>query len=311
SRPVERQVERQVEKAIAAYKRNFVGITESQIEQSSFDLDFQKKELTSDGVSSSNEDIGTFIGMGIFFLVYLLISIYGSILMQGVIEEKSNRIVEIVVSSVKPFELLLGKITAIGSAGITQFLLWILLSVGVMFVMPLIFGPVDTSAMNQPGVNVEETMSQAERIMYQVQIFDWSILWFVPLYFLGGFFLFGSLMAAAASAVDNIQDAQQFLTPINILLILPVLFFSNLIQNPNGSFATFISLFPFSSPVSMLLRLSLTEVPWYEIVLSLVLLIATFLGCVWVAGRIYRTGILMYGKKPTFKEIFRWVGYRG
>ncbi len=311
SRPVERQVERQVEKAIAAYKRNFVGITESQIEQSSFDLDFQKKELTSDGVSSSNEDIGTFIGMGIFFLVYLLISIYGSILMQGVIEEKSNRIVEIVVSSVKPFELLLGKITAIGSAGITQFLLWILLSVGVMFVMPLIFGPVDASSMNQPGVNVEETMSQAERIIYQVQIFDWSILWFVPLYFLGGFFLFGSLMAAAASAVDNIQDAQQFLTPINILLILPVLFFSNLIQNPNGSFATFISLFPFSSPVSMLLRLSLTEVPWYEIVLSLVLLIATFLGCVWVAGRIYRTGILMYGKKPTFKEIFRWVGYRG
>ncbi len=310
SRPVERQVRREVRGAIESYKRQWVGITEAQIDRADFDLDFQKKELTQDGVSTSNEDIGTFIGMGIFFLVYLLISIYGSILMQGVIEEKSNRIVEIVVSSVKPFELLLGKITAIGSAGITQFLLWILLSVGVMLVMPLIMGPIDPAAVQQPGVDVEQTMSQAEKIVYQIQIFDWSILWFVPLYFLGGFFLFGSLMAAAASAVDNIQDAQQFLTPINILLILPVLFFSNLIQNPNGAFASFISIFPFSSPVSMLLRLSLTDVPWYEIALSLALLVLTFLGCVWVAGRIYRTGILMYGKKPSFKEIFRWVGYR-
>lgn len=310
SKPVERQVEREIENAIEAYRREAAGITDEQIDRSSFDLDFQKKELTDDGVSSSNEDIGTIIGMGIFFLVYLLISIYGSILMQGVIEEKSNRIVEIVVSSVKPFELLLGKITAIGSAGITQFILWILLSIGVMFGASFFMGSVDPAAMQTPGVDVQESMSQAERIMYQVQIFDWSILWFVPLYFLGGFFLFGSLMAAAASAVDNIQDAQQFLTPINILLILPVLFFSNLIQNPNGAFATFISLFPFSSPVSMLLRLSLTEVPWWEIALSLTILVVTFLGCVWIAGRIYRTGILMYGKKPTFKELFRWVGYR-
>ena len=311
SRPVERQVERELENAIEAYKREFVGITEEQIERATFDLDFQKKELTQEGVSSSNEDIGMFIGMGIFFLVYLLISIYGSILMQGVIEEKSNRIVEIVVSSVKPFELLLGKITAIGSAGITQFLLWIFLSVGVMLIMPLVMGPIDPAAVQQPGVDMEASMSQAEKIVYQIQIFDWSILWYVPFYFLGGFFLFGSLMAAAASAVDNIQDAQQFLTPINILLILPVLFFSNLIQNPNGAFASFISIFPFSSPVSMLLRLSITDVPWWEIALSLGLLLLTFLGCVWVAGRIYRTGILMYGKKPTFKELFRWVGYRG
>jgi ABC-2 type transport system permease protein len=310
SKPVVREVERQVEAAIQQVKRNVVGITPEQITQSAFELDFQKKELTEEGVSSSNEDIGMFIGMGIFFLVYLLISIYGSILMQGVIEEKSNRIVEIIVSSVRPFELLLGKVLAIGSAGITQFLMWMVLSLGVIFGMTLLSGPIDPNSVSQPGVDVEQSMGQMENILYQIQIFDWSILWFVPIYFLGGFFLFGSLMAAAASAVDNIQDAQQFMTPINILLILPVLFFSNLIQNPNGVFATVISIFPFSSPVSMLLRLSLTEVPWYEVVASIALLILTFLGCIWIAGRIYRVGILMYGKKPSFKELFRWIGHR-
>ena len=309
SKPVSREVERQVKDAIQGVKRTVVGITAEQVAATEFDLDFQKKELTDEGVSSSNEDIGTFIGMGIFFLVYLLISIYGSILMQGVIDEKSNRIVEIIVSSVQPFELLLGKVLAIGTAGITQFLIWIVLSVGVIFGMGLMVGPVDPGSMNQPGVDMEQQMSMAENILYQIQIFDWSILWYVPIYFLGGFFLFGSLMAAAASAVDNIQDAQQFMTPINILLILPVLFFSNLIQNPNGVFATVISIFPFSAPVTMLLRLSLTEVPWYEVAASILLLVLTFLGCVWVAGRIYRVGILMYGKKPTFKELFRWVGY--
>jgi len=310
SKPVTREVERQVKDAITSIKREIVGITTAQIEATQFDLDFQKKEMTEEGVSSSSEDIGTFIGMGIFFLVYLLMSIYGSILMQGVIEEKANRIVEIIVSSVRPFELLLGKILAIGSAGITQFLIWIFLSIGVVMGMGLLVGPVDPDSVSQPGVDMEQQMSMAENILYQIQIFDWSILWYVPIYFLGGFFLFGSLMAAAASAVDNIQDAQQFMTPINILLILPVLFFSNLIQNPNGIFATIISIFPFSSPVSMLLRLSLTEVPWYEIAASILLLILTFLGCVWMAGRIYRIGILMYGKKPSFKELFRWVTYR-
>ena len=117
-------------------------------------------------------------------------------------------------------------------------------------------------------------------------------------------------MASAGSAVDNVQDAQQFAFPITILMILPILFVWNIIQNPNSSFAIFASIFPFFSPMAMLVRMSLTEVPWYQVLLSLVILIGSFLGCIWIAARIYRTGILMYGKKPSFGEVFRWISYK-
>ncbi len=309
SRPVSREIERQSEKVIERYRREIAEITPEQAKALDVKISFEKKKQTDEGVEQSNEDIATFIGLGIFFLMYTLISIYGSILIQGVIEEKTNRIVEVIVSSVKPFQLLLGKTLAIGSAGISQFLLWVLLSLSIFWTMILLgFMPDQSAVSNQPGVDVEAQMSQMENIMVQAANFDWSILWYFPIFFLGGFFLFGSLMAGAASAVDNIQDAQQFLAPINILMVLPALFFSNLLQNPNGVFATFASLFPFFSPVTMLFRMSVTEVPWYEVALSILILILTFLGCIWVAGRIYRTGILMYGKKPKVTEIFKWIG---
>jgi ABC-2 type transport system permease protein len=145
--------------------------------------------------------------------------------------------------------------------------------------------------------------------MAAVGTFNWNVLWFFPVYFLGGFFLYGSLMAAAGSAVDNVQDAQQFLFPVMIPMILPLLFMFNIIQNPNSSFAVFASLFPFFSPMGMMIRVSLTSVPWYEILFSILLLIGTFLFCVWVAARIYRVGILMYGKKPSFRELIKWIRY--
>ncbi|MEO0898510.1 MAG: ABC transporter permease [Bacteroidota bacterium] len=308
SRPASREIERQAEKAIKEYRKGYAQITPEQQKALDVEIEFEKKKQTEEGVSQSNEDIATFIGLGIFFLMYTLISIYGSILIQGVVEEKSNRIVEIIVSSVKPFQLLLGKTLAIGSAGITQFLLWVGLVVAFFFGMGMLgFMPDQSAVANQPGVDVEAQLSQAENIMIQAANFDWSVLWFFPIFFLGGFFLFGSLMAGAASAVDNIQDAQQFLAPINILMVLPALFFSNLMQNPNSLFATFASLFPFFSPVTMLFRMSVTEVPWYEVALSIVILILTFLACIWVAGRIYRTGILMYGKKPKVGELLKWI----
>lgn len=308
SRPVSREIERQSEKAIKMYRREIAKITAEQAKALDVKVKFEKKKQTEEGVSQSNEDIATFIGLGIFILMYTLISIYGSILIQGVVEEKANRIVEVIVSSVKPFQLLLGKTLAIGSAGISQFLLWVLLVAGIFWTMILFGFMPDQSAMqNQPGVDMEAQLSQVESIMVQAANFDWSILWFFPVFFLGGFFLFGSLMAGAASAVDNIQDAQQFLAPINILMVLPALFFSNLMQNPNSAFATFASLFPFFSPVTMLFRMSVTDVPWYEVALSIVILVLTFLGCIWIAGRIYRTGILMYGKKPKVQELFKWI----
>lgn len=295
--------------AIKEYKNEQVGITNEQLEATEFDLDIQTRKVSGDKEIETNVMMATIIGYAVCFLMYMLMGIYGSILMQGVIEEKSNRIVEVIVSSVKPFQLLLGKVLAIASVGLTQFLLWILLSGLVMFVMAPMMGGVDPQAVSQPGMT-QMDQNQAQEIVEQMMQFDWSVLWFFPFYFLGGFFLYGSLMAAAGSAVDNIQDAQQFTFPITIPMILPLLFVLNIIQNPNGVFAVVASMIPFFSPMSMLVRMSLTDVPWYEIVLSMAILVASFLACVWIAGRIYRTGVLMYGKKPSFKEIFRWITYK-
>ncbi|MEZ4827183.1 MAG: ABC transporter permease [Bacteroidia bacterium] len=304
------RIKRLVNDAVRDYKNEKAGITESQLEAVDFDLDIKTRKVKEDGKEvQTNVAVATGIGYAVCFLMYMLMGIYGSVLMQGVIEEKSNRIVEVIISSVRPFDLLLGKVLAIASVGITQFLLWMALSLIVMVAMAPLMGSVDPQSVSQPGMEqVDENMVMG--IMEEIRQFDWTILWFFPIYFLGGFFLYGSLMAAAGSAVDNIQDAQQFTFPITIPMMLPLLFVLNIIQNPNGVFAISASLIPFFSPMAMLVRMSLTDVPWYEILLSIVLLIGTFLGCVWLAARIYRTGILMYGKKPSFKEVFRWVKYR-
>lgn len=310
SRQAISELKQQLNAAVREYKNEQAGITEAQLDAVEFELDIKTRKVTEDGEEvHTNVAIATGIGYAVCFLMYMLMGIYGSILMQGVIEEKSNRIVEVIISSVKPFDLLLGKVLAIASVGITQFLLWMVLSITVMMVMTPFMGAVDPQAMSQPGMEqVDENMVLS--IMEEIQQFDWTVLWFFPIYFLGGFFLYGSLMAAAGSAVDNIQDAQQFTFPITIPMMLPLLFVLNIIQNPNGVFAVVASIIPFFSPMAMLVRMSLTDVPWYEVVLSITVLIASFLGCVWLAARVYRTGILMYGKKPSFKEVFRWVKYR-
>lgn len=313
SEPVVRKIESRVKEVIRAYKIQAAGLTEESMEAISFSVRANTVKWTGKDSKTTNVVLASAIGFGVCFFMYMLMGIYGSILMQGVIEEKANRIVEVIVSSVRPFNLLLGKTIAIASVGVTQFLIWIILSGGVTFVLSLLLaGRIDPEALaSQPGaMDAAEAENMAQNIMQGMENFDWTVLWFFPLYFLGGFFLYGSLMAGAGSAVDNVQDAQQFAFPITILMILPILFVWNIIQNPNSSFAIFASLFPFFSPMAMLVRMSLTEVPWYQVVLSLVILIGSFLGCIWIAARIYRTGILMYGKKPSFGEVFRWISYK-
>lgn len=310
------KIEKKLDKAVDAFRREREGISEDQFKRSQADVELQQKKLTDDGETSSSDNIAMIVGYVICFLMYMLMGIYGSILMQGVIEEKANRVVEIIVSSVRPFQLLMGKTLAIALVGITQFLLWVVLTgvvIGIfVLISPLLNLGADSAAAAQASLEASgpNPMANVDAILIEVENFNWSVLWLFPLYFLGGFFLYGSLFAAVGSAVDNVQDAQQFTFPVTLPMILPILFVVNLIQNPNGSFATFASHFPFFSPMSMMVRVSVTEVPWWEIALSLTLLIAAFMGCVWLAGRIYRTGILMYGKKPTFKELFKWVTYR-
>lgn len=312
SDPIRKEIQEKVTTAIRAYKRERAGISEAQLKTLEFSLDVKTEKVTAEGAKNINSGLAKGIGFGVCFLVYMLISIYGSILMQSIIDEKSNRIVEVIVSSVKPFQLLMGKVLAIASVGLTQFLLWGVLSGGLMIVLSIVAGgAIDPAAMQAQAdaAGSGDAQQQAQEIMRALQTFEWRILWFMPFYFIGGFFLYGSLMAAAASAVDNVQDAQQFVTPITIFIILPMLFMVNILQNPNGTFATFASIFPFFSPMIMMVRLALTEVPWYEVVASMAVLVLSFVGCIWVAGKIYRTGILMYGKKPSFKEIFKWVRY--
>ncbi|MEM7654518.1 MAG: ABC transporter permease [Bacteroidota bacterium] len=312
SQALTRQIKRKVEDATRKYKNDQAGISPEQLDAVSFELDVESKQLTESGVKDSNETLAMIVGFAVSMLMYMLMAIYGGILMQGIIEEKSNRIVEVIISSVKPFKLLLGKTLAIASVGITQFLLWTVLSGVVLVVLSFATaGMVDPSAISQPGMDAQASQAMVEEVMGDVLNFDWAtLLWAFPLYFLGGFFLYGSLMAAAGSAVDNIQDAQQFTFPITVPMLIPMILIGNIVANPNSTLAMVLSMIPFTSPMTMLVRLSMSTVPWYQVLLSIVLLIGGFLACVWLAARIYRTGVLMYGKKPTFKELFKWITYR-
>ncbi|WNJ16324.1 ABC transporter permease [Pontibacter sp. G13] len=308
STQVEVGLKNKLRSAVRNYKEQEAGITEAQLEAMSFDLDVQSHKLTDEGEKATSAILAMIIGGGVSVVMYMLIAIYGSVLMQGIVEEKSNRIVEVIVSSVKPFKLLMGKVLGIGAVGLTQFFGWAILAMLGMVGVQLLFGLPDASVTPQPGMDSAMVENEVENVIQMIYTFDWSVLWFLPIYFIGGFLIFGSLLAAAGSAVDNIQDATQFTLPITMFMVVPMMLMNNLLQNPNGTLAKTMSMVPFFSPVAMPMRMSMVALPWYEILLSILLLIGGFLGCIWVAGRIYRTGILMYGKKPSFKEIIRWVG---
>ncbi len=314
SESVLRELKKQIKEAIYAHKRDRLGFTQTQLDKLKFNLDANTQRVTKEGNQQSSTAMAYGLGFMMNILMYMLVVMYGSIMMQSVIEEKNNRIVEIILSSVEPFKLLMGKILAVALAGLTQFLLWILLS-GVVSVIAGIFmgitlNPDDLTATSVgSGINSAEQEAMARELIAGIRNFNWSILWFFPIYFLGGFLLMGSLYAALGSAVDNVQDGQQFAMPLTFISVLPMLFISNILQNPNSGFAIFTSIFPFFSPMVMMARMSLTEVPAYQIFLSIFSLVACFVLSVWVAGKIYRTGILMYGKKPSFKEMLRWLKY--
>ena len=304
-------VERNLRKIIEDYKLEQAGLAQEELDQ----LDFSLSSRTIKDGKESNSLLASAAGYVMGFLMYMMLIIFGSMLMQGVIEEKTNRIVEIIVSSVKPFQFMMGKILALGAAGLTQFLLLISISAVSFMLFTLVAGSfmgpqeVDMAQIQAATEQVPEAKGAMDDILLAVSSFKWSILWLFPLYFVGGFLLYGSLMAAAGSAVDNIQDASQFTTPIMMLLVIPFTIMIPVIQNPNSGLAVFGSIFPFFSPIVMMGRIGITEVPWYEVVLSLVLLALTIWGCIWFAAKIYRVGILMYGKKPSFKELFKWLRY--
>ena len=248
--------------------------------------------------------------------------------MRGVIEEKTNRIVEIIISSVKPFELMMGKILGIALVGLTQFLLWVILTFAIAsMAAPLLEDQVlhqdiknekpsavhsglDKTALQELGAVPAAERGEIGRIFEQVSQINFTlILSCFLIYFLGGYLLYSALFAAIGAAVDNETETQQFMLPVTIPLIISFIAAQSIVQQPDSSLGFWLSIIPFTSPVVMMVRIAF-GVPAWELALSISLLIGGFLGATWLAAKIYRTGILMYGKKATYRELFHWLFYK-
>lgn len=271
------------------------------------------KSSGEEGVKGLNE-IKIAIGGAFGYLIMMFIIIYGNMVMRSVIEEKTNRIVEIIISSVKPFQLMMGKIIGTSLAGILQFFIWAIIGLSLMFAASVFFGVnVGPTAKIPP----EMVHSAQQELAGTAQMYI-KELWNLPIatlilsfivYFIGGYFLYSSFYAAIGAAVDNETDSQQFLLPIIMPLILGVYIgFFTVMNNPHGTIATVFSMIPLTSPIVMLMRIPF-GVPWWQILISVTILFGTFFFVVWFASKIYRVGILMYGKKPTWKELYRWLKY--
>lgn len=285
-------------------------------------------EITESGEEKESSPIFN-MGLSVIaaLLIYMFIFIFGSQVMRGVLEEKTNRIVEVIVSSVKPFQLMMGKIVGVAMVGLTQFMLWVVLTLLLVTVFGSVIGMDQFTENPQQIVGTQGKMLSQEQLAEFKQsqesnsgisntIFqgfantEWGVMIGAFLfYFLFGYFLYGALLAAIGSAVDNETDTQQFMLPVTIPLILSMVMIGFIISNPNSPVAFWFSIIPLTSPVVMLARLPF-GVPVWEVWLSMGLLVLGFLGATWLAGKIYRTGILMYGKKPTYKELYKWIKYR-
>lgn len=248
------------------------------------------KEDSGEGATPKAQQSSTEAAMGIAyatgFIIYMFIFMYGGMVMRGVVEEKQNRIVEVIISSVKPIELMMGKILGLVAVGLTQVGVWILI--------------LSIVSKNLP-------MSGALSSVLSIDM--GPVLFGFIAYFILGYLLYSSLMAAIAAAVDSQEDMQQFMIPIMLPLIMAIMILMNVIKSPDGALALWTSFIPFFSPIIMMARIPF-GVEWWELAVSLAILVITTFGCIWVAAKIYRTGILMYGKKPSWKELGRWITYK-
>lgn len=303
-----RSIERAMEDRIETVRMNEKQLDRKTLEYLKVDVDLAQYRIGEDGAEKSNSGLASAVASISAFVLYFFIFIYGSMVLRGVQEEKSSRIVEIIISSVKPFQLMMGKILGNGLLGLTQFAIWIVLIFGIGFVLTLTGAQPPQAGADMPaGVDNEVAQNMAMEMVNSISnlpIIE-VVVYFV-LFFLGGYFLYSSLFAAVAAAVDSQQDMQQFMLPVSIPLILAVVFMGGVVQNPNSTMAIVFSMVPFTSPIIMVARIPF-GVPWYEPVISLVILIATFILCVYIAGKVYRVGLLMYGSKPTWKQLGKWI----
>ncbi len=310
-----------VERAVENHKMVEVGISLQDMSRIKTKIHAQTIRITDEGVEKeSRPEYAMIVGYISGFLIYFAIFMFGALVMRGVIEEKSNRIVEVILSSVKPFQLLLGKIIGVGLVGLTQFALWIVLTVAIVQAAGAFLMPSNVDLVQQQTQEImaggamqsiqpmsDENGPDLSSIFNSLNIINFPlIIGMFLFYFVGGFLLYGALFAAVGSAVDNEADTQQFMFPITIPLIIALFVMINAMQNPESNIAYWFSIIPFTSPVVMMVRLPY-GVPVIDIVLSVVLLIGAFIFTTWIASKIYKTGILMYGSKVNWKEIWKWI----
>ena len=320
---VQRYISNEIEKSLDRYKI------------SSFNLDKETYERIKDRISVNTVDFRkktddrfkteiTLVGFAFAVLIYMFIFMYGVQVMRGVIEEKTSRIVEIIISSVKPFQLMMGKIVGIALVGLTQFLLWIILSGALIFAAQsfIINEKYDASKLMKQQMTSEIMKKSSKEIPLDASVSDVTdllsrinfplMLGMFIFYFLGGYLLYASLFAAVGAAVDSEADTQQFMAPITIPLVFGFIVAEFAIQNPEGSSAFWFSIIPFTSPVVMMVRIAsgIDSADLWQVYLSMLVLTITFIFTTWLAGKIYRTGILMYGKKASYKELWKWLWYK-
>lgn len=293
------------------------------------ELDTRKIKVDVGLIDNKTEAVGNPFELSILsiaggLIIYFFIFMFGSQVMRGVIEEKTSRIVEIIISSVRPFQLMMGKIIGVAMVGLTQFILWIVLTAALVGIVAVAFPtsftdesliqqqipgpdngviPSDNLAIN-PEINpfIESLYSLIDRIPIATIIFTFLF------YFLFGYLIYSAMFAAIGSAVDNEADTQQFMLPVTIPMVLGIVMSSFIMNNPQGPVAFWFSIIPFTSPIVMMMRIPF-GVPVWELAFSMLILVLSFLAMTWVAGKIYRTGILMYGKKPTWGELWKWIRY--
>lgn len=308
-----RGIENRIEDKVNVLKLEQSGIDAKQIEELRIDID--AKLETFEGKKTSKLGSGLKLAFGGIagYLLFMFIIIYGNMIMRSVIEEKTSRIIEVIISSVKPMKLLLGKIFGTTLAGVTQFTVWIVLMLVLSSVISSIFG-IDTSAISSQQQEIVSQTSDSQKMITEVfvelnNLPIGNLMIMFIFFFIGGYLLYSSLYAAIGAAVDSETDTQQFMLPILMPLILGMYVgFFTVIDNPHGVVSQVFSYIPFTSPVVMLMRIPF-GVPLWQQILSLVILFGTFMATVWFASKIYRVGILMYGKKASYREIIKWLKY--
>jgi ABC-2 type transport system permease protein len=270
--------------------------------------------------TKSSTELGMILGYVFGFFMYMFILLYGVRVMQGVMEEKQSRIVEVIISSVRPFQLMMGKIIGIALVGLTQLAIWVVMGFFIVSTAKGMFPGNATNAQQvkdilaqSQGAGQQTAGAQIDKMQDIFSMIDTInfplIIGCFIFFFIGGYLLYSSMFAAVGSAIDAQEDAQQFTLPITLPIILSIMVLMSAIKNPEGPIAFWFSIIPLTSPIVMMARIPFGVPPW-ELILSMAVLAATFIGMVWLAGKIYRVGILMYGKKPSWKELGKWLTYR-